>query len=243
MQISSVGYYNSLYSILYGTTSTTSTTSANTSTLNDLSSLLGTSTSEDQVTLSSDYEDFKSFMEKVKDGTVTDEDLASMQELLNTTDIQSMMPPPPPPPDSSEGVGMDGIGSVGADAVSGSSEESTDAQTIISFLDKVKEGTITEDDLTEMQDLLTEMEEQGIQMRPPMPPPMMGMSQTSSEDSEDESSIWESESADLQTLMSFFEKVKEGTVTEDDLTQIQNLLLNQEEESYYTGQTDDLSNA
>ena len=239
MQISSVGYYNSLYSILYGTTSSTSTSSG-TAALSDLGTLLSTSASEDQVTLSSDYEEFKLFMDKVKDGTVTDEDLASMQELMNTTDIQSMMPLPPPP-DSSEGIAINGNGLVGAGMVDGSSEDNMDASSIMSFLDKVKEGTATEDDLAEMQDLLTEMEEAGVQMRPPMPPPVMGMSQTSG-GSDDENTIWGSGGTDLQALISFFEKVKEGTVTEDDLTEIQNLLLNQEE-LYLSEQTDDLSNA
>lgn len=240
MQISSV---SSLYSILYGTTSATSATSAtstNTSYQNILSDLSSTSTSEDEVTLSSDYEEFKSFLDKVKDGTVTEEDLASMQELLSTTDLQSMMPPPPPPmPTDSADAGSTEVSSVGASTVSGSSQDSTNMDSISSFLDKVKEGTVTEDDLTEMQDLLTAMDEQGIQMPPPMPP-MMGISPTSSEDSEssDETSILDS--SDLETLMSFFEKVKEGTVTEDDLTSIQELLLSQEE-SIGTVETDDLS--
>jgi hypothetical protein len=234
LQISSIGN-SSLYSILLGTTS------ASTSCQN-LVDLIDTSTDEDQVALSSDYEEFREFLDKVKEGTITDDDLASMQELLNTTDLQSLMPPPPPMPSGqAEGTGVEGIGSVGAGMVSASGQANDYADSITSFLDKVKEGTVTQDDLADLQDLLIQMDEEGMGMCPPMPP-MMGPPPDPDEDGEtDASTVSATQSTNMDILLSFFDKVKEGTVTGDDLTEIQNILLNQE--SFWAGETEALSNA
>lgn len=118
--------------------------------------------------------DFKSFLDKVKNGTVTESDLEEAQTALSQTEL----------PGSSDPIG--------------------------SFLQKVKEGTVTESDLNDMQVTLN-------QAPPPPPPPPPGAEKAS-----DDSSSSESSSSDL--IKDFLDKVKNGTVTQDDLTTIQTLL-------------------
>ncbi len=247
MQISS--YYNTLFtqvSSLYGSTYGSG------SQVSSASSGTGSSGGTDQVDLSEDYLSFQSFLDKVKNGTVTDDDLTKMQEQMNAS---SQMPPPPPPMQmtgAGEGEETDTIGSFLDKVKNGTvtTDDLTNLQAVLanmgssntdtvsssdsgqltfeSFLDKVKDGTVTEDDLTEMQSLLEEMDENAgnVQNRPPMPPPpmgMMGFGDNSESTDESESS---SDSTDSLTLQSFLDKIKDGTVTDDDLTEMQSLLTN-----------------
>ena len=88
----------------------------------------------------------KSFLDKVKDGTVTDSDLSAIKEKLAAANVDgsggmSMPPPPPPggpPPKSSE-------------------EKDGD---ISSFLQKVAARTVSNSDLSSMQELLTQLQTQ-----------------------------------------------------------------------------------
>lgn len=76
-----------------------------------------------------------SFLDKVQAGTVSDSDLTAMQAALRNA-------PPPPPPSSA--------------AAEDSSAGSDDLQsTIAGFLEKVKEGTVTDSDLAAMQAALS----------------------------------------------------------------------------------------
>lgn len=75
------------------------------------------------------------------------------------------------------------------------------SDSIRSFLDKVKNGTVTASDLESMKTTLTQI--------PQGPPPINNSSSAS--DSQD-------------VIGSFLNKVKDGTVTESDLTNIQTLL-------------------
>jgi hypothetical protein len=251
MQISS--NYNTLFSTISQLYGNTSGKASQVSTLNSGSS---SSSSTDQVDLSDDYLSFQSFLDKVKNGTVTDDDLSEMQDAMNTSG-QMMMPPPPSIQTSGTGsseesnaIGsfLDKVknGTVTSDDLTNmasvlskvSSSSSADAETVSStdndnqatfksFLDKVKNGTVTDDDLTQMQSLLEEMDAN----RPSMPP--MGMEFGDESDSTDSvsasgigtvSSTSSSDSTNSLTLESFLDKVKNGTVTDDDLTQMQSLL-------------------
>ena len=74
-----------------------------------------------------------------------------------------------------------------------------------SFLDKVKNGTVTESDLTDLQELLTSIQEES--------------------DSTEEASTTTSDTSSIKdSVESFLDKVKAGTVTEDDLTDLKNTL-------------------
>lgn len=83
---------------------------------------------------------------------------------------------------------------------SNTSEDNPDSD-LRSFLDKVKNGTVTTEDLSNMQALLTS-------------------SSTSSNQSTKAGNDFDS------SLTSFLDKVKKGTVTTDDLTSLQALLAN-----------------
>ena len=78
--------------------------------------------------------DLKSFLDKVKNGTITQDDLDAMKEKLNSTQTAGAMAPPPPPPQGADGTG----------------------DQIRSFLDKVAAGTVTDEDLTAMQTWLSQ---------------------------------------------------------------------------------------
>lgn len=92
-----------------------------------------TTSTEDNSLSSNSTDPIGSFLEKVKNGTVTADDLKSMKTTL------SQIPQGPPP---------------------GNNNNSTDP--IGSFLDKVKNGTVTADDISAMQSLLNSSDDQTI---------------------------------------------------------------------------------
>ncbi|MEI6100225.1 MAG: hypothetical protein WCP73_00175 [Eubacteriales bacterium] len=211
---------------------------------------IGSSSSVDSNTVSSTNSSsseitFQSFMDKVKNGTVTDDDLTQMKSLLETMDQKGTQgtqnrPSMPPPPLGMMGFGesddssdsTDSVNSLGTSTVSStSSSDSANSLTLQSFLDKVKNGTVSDEDLTKMQSILEEMSQnstQGTQNRPPMPPPMgmMGFGESDSSTSSSTSAVSSSssDSTDSLSLQSFLDKVKNGTVSKDDLTQMQSIM-------------------
>ncbi|NPV89147.1 MAG: hypothetical protein HPY50_00030 [Firmicutes bacterium] len=131
----------------------------------------------------------KELLDKVKDGTVTEDDLSEMKDLLANTQASASLagmppmgggPPPMGPPPSDE-----------------------NREAIGSFLDKVKAGAVTESDLTDLQELLTSMEE--------------------ASDSTEETTASQSSSF-KDAIESFLDKVKAGTVTKEDLTALKGTL-------------------
>lgn len=86
----------------------------------------------------------KDFLDKVKSGTVTQDDLNSIQAELKQ-DQQSgpddAIKNSPPPIDRND------------------NKESSSADIIKSFLDKVKSGTVTQDDLQNMETQLKQQEQ------------------------------------------------------------------------------------
>jgi len=236
MQISSD--YNSLLgriSQLYGSTSKTNSRVA-------IQNSGSSESGSDQVELSEDYLNFQSFLDKVKNGTVTDDDLEKMKEEMSSSQMQ-MFPPPPMQMPGAAGNGQMPLNISGIDLGGGSlgitntgrvsstsGGSSTDSLTLQSFLDKVKDGTVTEDDLTEMQGILEEMDQNGPQGAK-MPPPPMGMMGFYPDNSTESS---DSDSTDSLTLQSFLDMVKDGTVTDEDLTEMQSLLQMFADHSVYT---------
>lgn len=112
------------------------------------------------------------FLDKVKSGTITESDLADIQELLSqkvsddavsdsSVASYSMMPPPPP-----------------IQAANGSSFGNDSQLSIESFLAKVQSGSVNESDLSQMQEFLSKFQTQTDAERsitetksiPPMPP-------------------------------------------------------------------------
>lgn len=147
------------------------------------------------------------FLGKVKNGTVTDSDLNALQSELNSlTDgsgIAAAPPPPPPPPPPP-------------------SEENDAIKAITDFLEKVKDGTATDSDLSDLQALLTQSGSQ--------------TSDTSSVSAADPSSSVASASSASNTsnsisLEEFLEKVKNGSITDSDLSLLQTELNEQQGES------------
>ena len=147
--------------------------------------------------------DLGSFLEKVKNGTVTEADLEGLKTQLTEAQNQT---------DSTTGS-------------SESSEETDIRDSIKDLLDKVKAGTVTEEDLSEMKDLLTNAQASGgmSPMGGGRPPMMGGGPPPSDENSE--------------AIGSFLDKVKNGTVTESDLTDLQELLTSIQEDSDSTEET------
>lgn len=142
--------------------------------------------------------DIKDFLDKVKDGTVTQNDLTKMQ-----TELQEM--------DQSQNTGS----TQSTSSVNSTQNNSTDF--IKSFLDKVKSGTVTQDDLTNMQTELSQDQPAGS------PPGGAG--------------------APNSGIKDFLDKVKAGTVTQDDLTKIEAELqqMDQNQESGSTQSTSSVS--
>jgi hypothetical protein len=147
--------------------------------------------------------DFKDFLDKIKNGTVTESDLKEAQTALSQTTLPGTSDP---------------IGSFLEKVKEGTVTESdlTSIQETLkqgppppangfgdkmkTFLDKVKNGTVTSDDLASMQEILNQAPA-GPQNSP------------------------ESSSADkTDPLKVFLDKVKNGTVTTEDLTAMQNVL-------------------
>lgn len=124
--------------------------------------------SADSTSANNQDDPLSSFLAKVESGTVTDSDLTDMQKLLTQVQSQSdesasngiMMPPPPQMSDNS-------------------TEASSQDDTLSSFLAKVQSGSVTDSDLTDMQNLLSQMQTQTdtsgsaatASIMPPPPPP------------------------------------------------------------------------
>ncbi len=120
--------------------------------------------------------DIKAFLEKVKSGTVTEDDIQKLQAELKQADQAS------------------GSSQTAANAGSGSSGIGSD---IRSFLDKVKDGSVTQNDIQSMQ---AELQQAG-------PPPGAAQGTDNSTFGSD--------------LKSFMDKVANGTVTSTDLQKMQ----------------------
>ena len=101
-----------------------------TSTKNSSGSTETTSRDTDVSEISEEGYQLKSFMDKVKDGTVTETNLKEMQETLSSSSEFSKM------------------------------SASSDSSDLSSFLKKVKNGTVSESDLAEMKDKIAQMEGQ-----------------------------------------------------------------------------------
>lgn len=131
---------------------------------------------------SSLHTDIQSFLEKVKNGTVTDDDIKQLQAELKQ---------------ASQASGA----SQTASATASTSSSSDLGSDIKSFLDKVKDGSVTTSDIQSMQ---AELQQAG-------PPP--GPSPASNSDSG---------SASLKTdIKNFLDKVKDGSVTQSDIQSMQ----------------------
>ncbi len=245
MKVTSASDYSWLYSLLNNTNrvQTSSATKATTSSqqVGGIANIDGDSfvmsgmgqargsvlvgTENDSSTL-----DLRSFLDKVKNGTVTQDDLTAMQEKLNSmrenAGAQAAPPPPPPPPQGGEGDQIKTfLDKVAAGTVT--DEDLTAMQTWLSgatqssqgtdgtenpgdqlktFLDKVAAGTVTDEDLTAMQSWLSQAQ---MQAPPPPPPPPQGT---------------EGASSSGDQLKTFLDKVAAGTVTDEDLTAMQTWL-------------------
>jgi hypothetical protein len=86
---------------------------------------------------SGEGDEIKDFLDKVADGTVTEEDITNMQSLLQ--EAQKSF--------SSNNVNFDDSQNTGSDPIK-------------SFLDKVANGTVTDEDITNMQTILQQMQQQ-----------------------------------------------------------------------------------
>lgn len=147
-------------------------------------------------TSSSGQTDIKDFLDKVKNGTVTDSDLSTIQDTL--TKLKQKF-----------GTTSPSLGTNGSDEIT-------------SFLDKVQSGTVTDSDLSSMKDVLTSKENDpqsmltamGSMMMPPPPPPPSSASGTTDSESDET----------LSSISAFLDKVKDGSVTSDDLATMQTLL-------------------
>jgi hypothetical protein len=95
--------------------------------------------------------DIKGFLDKVRDGTVTDNDIQEMQDKL---------------------VEFEQSAQAQLASNSNAASRQGDGPDIKSFLDKVKAGTVTETDLSNMKDQLTKADQQGGP--PPGGPPSGG---------------------------------------------------------------------
>ncbi len=137
--------------------------------LNTASTTATTSTGNSQVSsVSSDLQN-----------TISNADGDTFEFSGNTQNVsQNLTYGPPPPPRGPGGPGSD-------------SAESDD---IKSFLDKVADGTVTDEDITEMQSILQEAQES------------FGVNNGS------------------DPIKTFMDKVADGTVTDEDITEMQSIL-------------------
>lgn len=152
MKIPSTSDYSLIYSLLYNNTNanrtTTTQATSNSQQVSGITNIDGDSfklsgagnTWRGSLQGSDDNSnalDLKNFLDKVKNGTVTQDDIAALKEKLNSIQETAGAAPPPPPKDDN-GLGAD----------------------IKSFLDKVKNGTVTDDDLKALQSELNQADEQ-----------------------------------------------------------------------------------
>ena len=94
--------------------------------------------------------DIKGFLDKVKDGTVTEDDIKEMQDKL---------------------VEFEKNAQTQLASNSNAVQRPTDGPDIKSFLDKVKAGTVTEADLSNMKEQLAKVDQQNGSPPPGGPPP------------------------------------------------------------------------
>lgn len=108
-------------------------------------------TSDDSTVSSDDVFNttLQTFLGKVASGSVTDNDLSSMQTTLQAH--QNQGPPPPPPPEQS-GTATD-------------SGDNNNADSLKKFLDKVADGSVSSSDLSDMQALLQYLKSNTSQTR------------------------------------------------------------------------------
>ncbi|HEX2952743.1 MAG TPA: hypothetical protein VHR47_02020, partial [Bacillota bacterium] len=162
MNISMIGNGSSIYSTyLRGVTSTSSQTSDISSVINQQGIIsneygdtleLSGSTQSDASRLmtygpprggnrpqSAENDPVQSFLKKVEEGTVTEDDLANMQSVLQQMQQQQSNVPAP----------------------------SNDGSGVKEFLDKVADGSVTTDDLKSMQTQLAQMGQGSMGMAPP----------------------------------------------------------------------------
>ncbi|HWQ62462.1 MAG TPA: hypothetical protein VN521_09140, partial [Negativicutes bacterium] len=145
MKVSSASDYSWIYTMLNNNINRTQTSATNATTSSQqvggisnidgdsfVLSAAGQSRGSLPVGMESDSSalDLKSFLDKVKNGTVTQDDLDAMKEKLNSSQVSANQAPPPPP----QGAG----------------------DQIKTFLDKVASGTVTDADLEEMQTWLSQ---------------------------------------------------------------------------------------
>ena len=149
-----------------------------------------------------------SFLDKVKNGTVTDDDLTALQSALADIDDTSMLaaaPPPPPPPQNANRDELGALQNLLA-SLSDSSEESDTAAAVAGTSASSTDSSTS------------------------------SSSTTSSTTSTDTSSTTASDATSASTsssfsLASFLQKVEDGTVTTDDLNELADLLKEIEAES------------
>ena len=82
-------------------------------------------------------DDIKDFLDKVADGTVTEEDISNMQSVLQ---------------EAQESFGSNNVNFNGT--------QNAETDPIKSFLDKVDNGTVTDEDISNMQIVLQQMQQQ-----------------------------------------------------------------------------------
>jgi hypothetical protein len=135
--------------------------------------------------------DIQSFLGKVKDGSLTQSDIQTMQ-----TELQQAGPPSGPSPDA---VDDNGVDSLKAD--------------IKGFLDKVKDGSVTQSDIQTIQQELQQDQQQS------------GSSGAHRRHQQEGGSSFGSD------LSSFLDKVANGTITDADLQSFQSELQQNQQES------------
>lgn len=258
MQISPVNY-NTMYAQMYGTASTTGN--------QNTTAAVPDPSEENSASASNGITSFTSFMEQVKNGTVTGYDLAQMQKELASkaqsnpqqTQIGASVLSPmlmmtgsnSSTDDDSAADSTGSVSAAGASTVAGTSSSSdstgsTDGLTLQSFLEKVKDGTVTQDDLTQMKNEIATMEQSGGTQKAHhhhhgggamISQILQGLDGSStSDDSSTTGSVTGSTSTNgtsqvsgtssADSVLSFLEDVKDGSVTTDELTQMQSLLQN-----------------
>jgi hypothetical protein len=141
----------------------------------------------------------KSFLDKVANGTATVDDLTGMQSILQQAQQQSAV----------NNVNDDS-GSTGSDPIR-------------DFLDKVANGTVTDDDLQNMQSVLQQMRQKSDSHGAHMHRRHNSSESDSTNPSGTSLDTTSTRSAGFD-LKSFLDKVADGTVTDDDLANMQTIL-------------------
>lgn len=161
--------------------------------------------------------EIKSFLDKIEDGSVTQDDIDGMQTILQEAEENgTLLAPPPPPPSESVTSGQ-----LSADAYTTYNISDIPKQ-ISSFLDKVADGSVTQDDIDNLQSVLLEAKNNGMMQAPPPPPPDSSSSdQTDTDENSEYTYINEQ-------IAAFLEKIKSGEITNNDLLSMQTLLQQEE---------------